>query len=307
MRQPTSTSKRCLYHPLSRVCGDDGAFRAANDNRFAVVSSSDTLGNLTSRSDMLAVSGGESETFCYDKLNRLTNAAMASTCSASGATAVSYDSTGDILTKTGVGTYTYGAGAAGPHAVSAIASCSGCTVNGIASPTYAYDANGNMLTGAGRMVAYTSFNMTLSVAEGTTSVALTYDPEHARIQQVASVGGVAVTTTYYNDPAANVMTEAATQTGQWSWKTYIVADGRIVAQRLTIDGASTSTIRIDGLAPRERAITRPCLEGGGRVGSSAAQNNRPASRANRTVWAVCPARNRNRIPIPGRPDAGPSR
>src|ERR1700722_12827658 len=86
----------------------------------------------------------------------------------------SYDSTGNILTKTGVGTYSYGSGA-GPHALTSIATCSGCTVNGVANPAYTYDANGDMTAGAGRSVGYTSFNMAASISEGSASVALTYD------------------------------------------------------------------------------------------------------------------------------------
>jgi hypothetical protein len=41
-----------------------------------------------------------------------------------------------------------------------------CKVGGTASPTYTYDANGNMLTGAGRTVTYTAANMTHTVNQG---------------------------------------------------------------------------------------------------------------------------------------------
>jgi RHS repeat-associated protein len=116
------------------------------------------------------------------------------------------------------------------------------TVNGVVNPTYTYDADGNMLTGAGRAVAYTSFNSTLSIGQGTTNLALTYDPEHQRIVQNATVGGALTTTTYYNDPASGTMTEEIVQPGQWSWKTYLVVDGRIVAQRVAVDGSSSATM-----------------------------------------------------------------
>jgi len=43
-----------------------------------------------------------------------------------------------------------------------------------------------MTAGDGRSLTYTSFNMTASVAQGSTLLCLTYDSEHARIAQVAT-------------------------------------------------------------------------------------------------------------------------
>jgi RHS repeat-associated protein len=144
-----------------------------------------------------------------------------------------------LRTKSFVGTYTYGAGAAGPHALTSIATCSGCTVNGVSNPVYAYDANGNMTSGAGRTVTDNSFNMTASVAQGTTSETLTYGPDHDRLRQISAVGGVTTNTYYFNDPAANVMVELVETAGVGIWKTYIVADGKIVAQRVTAGSTVT--------------------------------------------------------------------
>ncbi len=81
----------------------------------------DTLGNLQHRWEY---SGSKQlqETFAYDKLNRLTQAQIVG----GAATDVSYDSLGNIASKTGVGTYTYGSNAsgctsaAGPHAVTQV-------------------------------------------------------------------------------------------------------------------------------------------------------------------------------------------
>jgi hypothetical protein len=178
------------------------------------------------RTDMLAVSGRETENFCYDALARLTASTVGGTTSCTGGavSSAAYDALGDITSKSGVGTYTYGAGAAGPHAVTSIAG----TVNGVPSPTFTYDANGNMLTGAGRTVGYTSFNMAGSIADGTTSLALSYDPDHQRIQQIATVAGAATATIYLDDPASGTMNEAVVNSVQ-TWKTYILADGKIVA------------------------------------------------------------------------------
>jgi RHS repeat-associated protein len=90
--------------------------------------------------------------------------------------------------------------------------------------------------GAGRTVAYTASNMTASISEGTANLALSYDPEHARVLQSATIAGAVSTTTYLNDPASNVLTETVHITGKNTWKTYIVADGKIVGLRTTVNG-----------------------------------------------------------------------
>jgi RHS repeat-associated protein len=200
----------------------------------------DQVGNLLTRTDMLAISGGETEVSCYDLLNRLTNADLSNgaSCTGSGATTMTYNTDGGIRSKTGVGTYAYGAGA-GPHALTSITG----TVNGVVNPTFSYDANGNMMSGAGRTVTYTASNMISSMSEGTTNLTLTYDPEHARIQQAATVAGTTITTTYLNDPTADVMTESTHKTGVNTWKTYIVADGKIVGQRVTTSGQTNPDMK----------------------------------------------------------------
>src|ERR1700744_3275030 len=84
------------------------------------------------------------ESFCYDTLNRLTSYALttSTTCpvTASGAVTLSYSTNGNIASKSDVGAYSYGAGAAGSHAVSSING----TVEGVTNPNFLYDGNGNM-------------------------------------------------------------------------------------------------------------------------------------------------------------------
>ena len=95
----------------------------ANDNRFGVVS--------------------------YDALNRLTDSSFGPYCRSAGQQSyyhvgLTYQAGGNIATKSDVGTYGYPSGGQPlPHAVASIASCSGCTVNGVSNPTFAYDGNGN--------------------------------------------------------------------------------------------------------------------------------------------------------------------
>jgi len=66
---------------------------------------------------------------------------------------VGYDAIGNIANKSDVGNYTYDP--ARVHAVASIAP--GAT--GTVTASYSYDGDGNMLTGRGRIVAWTSFDM----------------------------------------------------------------------------------------------------------------------------------------------------
>jgi hypothetical protein len=150
----------------------------------------DVWGDLVYRADALAGTGGLTENFCYDSLNRVTYEGVGSSCNATGRIEVAYDALGDITSKSDIcwtsgGCYTYGAGGAGPHAVTSISStgCSsqnpGCLVNGIANPSFSYDANGNMTctrangtgscgSGAARYATWTSFNMAASISQSGT-------------------------------------------------------------------------------------------------------------------------------------------
>ena len=84
------------------------------------------------------------------------------------------------------------------------------------------DANGNMLSGAGRSVTYTSFNLTATLAQGSANIAFAYDSEHARIVQTSSVTG---TTTYLDDPTSGAMEEQVASGGIATWNDYIRMPG----------------------------------------------------------------------------------
>lgn len=70
----------------------------------------DKAGNLDARHDH---NTGKDEDFTYDALNRLEDVAV----DGSPHLTVGYDAIGNITSKSDVGSYTYGAGTAGPHAV----------------------------------------------------------------------------------------------------------------------------------------------------------------------------------------------
>ena len=174
-----------------------------------------------------------------------------------GGKTTSYDTIGNITAKSDTGTYIYDG--VGPHEVSSITG----TVDSLINPKYSYDANGNLScvssgTGCsgtlGRTVVSTSFNMAAQMIQGSNSLALSYDDQHQRIQQVNTVSDTATTTTVYlNDPSSGAMSErvstAATTPTLWNsfdwggapwggttpntlptWTDYITMDGQIIAQ-----------------------------------------------------------------------------
>ena len=126
----------------------------------------DTIGNLKARTDNLQ---GLTEAYGYDDLNRLV-----SVLGPNGVNSVSYDTIGNILSKDGVGTYSYAS--TRPHAVTSI-------VNGGKTLSYTYDANGNLINGAGRTIEYTSFNKPKLITDGRQTAAYQYDENNNRIMQ----------------------------------------------------------------------------------------------------------------------------
>jgi RHS repeat-associated protein len=174
----------------------------------------DRLGNPLTRIDNDA---GLVETFAYDALNRLTSATASN--NAAPAKTFSYDGIGNILSKSDVGNYTYAPpGSPLPHAVTGI---SGGTI----STTFTYDANGNQVSGLGRAIAYTSFDMPASITQGTRTISFTHDVDHQRFKQVAPEG----TTLYFDEFGvhAELFGGSAPQ-----WRDFLVAGGGTIGQRM---------------------------------------------------------------------------
>jgi RHS repeat-associated protein len=208
----------------------------------------DKLGNLSTRTDAIA---GINETFGYDNLNRLTSASLTGGAGvvASGGTltqGISYDAIGNIKTKTSnvagynIGTYSYnpsGTSSTRPHAVSAVTG----SVNGTTNPSYGYDANGNLETGAGKTVTWTTFNMvnTLSNAGGTAT--FQYGPEQQRtVQSWPNTTSPSSKTIYLFDPHYEKDIQAVTE-----HKHYITTGsgygGRLIAQYTRRSNGSEDT------------------------------------------------------------------
>jgi len=182
----------------------------------------DIIGNLAERQDLRR---GLAEAFTYDNLNRLKTAQVRVNGTVTGTDSFSYDALGNILSKTGVGTYTYGAGSAGPHAVTSI--------SGARPGTFTYDANGNMLSGWGRTIAWSAANLPTQITQGSDTVRFTYAPGGQRILQVES--GLVPRTVVY----AGTMYEKQTAGAAVTHRHFVQAGGETIA--IVNTGASTAT------------------------------------------------------------------
>ncbi|GGC87108.1 hypothetical protein GCM10011396_37990 [Undibacterium terreum] len=143
----------------------------------------DSLGSVTHRTQYWDGVGFD-EVFSYDDLNRISTSDVATEHQI-----YTYTPSGNLLTKSNVGgnaTYQYpnpnsnpGINATTPHGVSSI--------SGIGN--FNYDLNGNLLTGAGRTITWTSFDMPSSIKKGSITDSFVYGPEHQRIRQCKSANG----------------------------------------------------------------------------------------------------------------------
>jgi RHS repeat-associated protein len=128
----------------------------------------DVLGNVKKRTDAAT---GLVENAFYDALNRLDG--FVSTLGANVTnTDVDYAANGNITWKSDVGAYAYGAAGAGPHAVTSAG-----------AHTYTYDANGGMLTGAGRAIQWTAFNQIRRIDQGGQFSEFWFGAAHERVGQ----------------------------------------------------------------------------------------------------------------------------
>ncbi|MDQ1813295.1 Ig-like domain-containing protein [Massilia sp. CCM 9210] len=139
----------------------------------------DVIGSVTNRTHYWDNVGFQ-ETFKYDELNRLSTSQVAGQSEQT----FTYDDAGNLKTKSNVGggsTYVYpapGASAVRPHAVH--------NISGVGA--FGYDANGNLLTGAGRTISWNSFDMPIQIGKGGITANFVYGPEHQRTRQNRSDG-----------------------------------------------------------------------------------------------------------------------
>jgi hypothetical protein len=120
----------------------------------------DLLGNLATRKDVNQ--SNLTESFSYDNLYRLASSSLSTTGTN---LTMSFDALGNITSKSDVGTYTY-------HATKKHQLAS--TSNGW---SFAHDANGNMTSGRGATVTWTSYNYPATIANGADTAAFSYTPD----------------------------------------------------------------------------------------------------------------------------------
>ncbi|MFL0799076.1 MAG: FG-GAP-like repeat-containing protein [Agarilytica sp.] len=169
----------------------------------------DSLGNLDYREDH---KNNFREDFIYDTNNRLKTSAADYGNGDLRTTQVTYDSLGNILTKSGVGSYKYGSqceNGFGPHAV--------CEIRGNKNADYIYDVNGNMTSGDGRSISYTSFDKPDQIIKGLNTTDIYYGPTRSRyfrqdsvdtqITRYTYVGGIYEKVEFLNDGVSINKTE----------------------------------------------------------------------------------------------------
>ncbi|EGG95528.1 Rhs family protein [gamma proteobacterium IMCC1989] len=191
----------------------------------------DAYQNVTSRDDH---ANDIRETYEYDRLDRLTRTDITSATYIStefnGSQTQDYDVLGNITHKSDVGAYTYGTGitnGAGIHAVV-----------GAGNKTYTYDANGNMISGDGRTVAWSSFNKPTLITKNGKSADFSYDASRSRYKKVNHLGD---TTFYVGSLYEKLTKNAGAANESIDEKHYIYANGQLVAEHIVSTNAGVQT------------------------------------------------------------------
>ncbi len=190
----------------------------------------DKVGNLTTRKD---ANQSLSETNLYDGLNRLKSSTVNSSGAGIATQSHTYDDIGNIKTRSGVGTYTYGPTNKLPHAVASIALEAGGTrkydydANGNLTTQVQTDASGNTVTAQGRTISYTSYDMPLAIAKPGLTLNFMYGAGHQRVKQTGTAG----TTIYVHpDAAGGLLYEKETRSdGTVEHRQFISVDGNVIA------------------------------------------------------------------------------
>lgn len=171
----------------------------------------DTRGNLSQRQNYRL---GLTEDFHHDGLDRLEAAEVDSGSGGSSTTALEYGLNGNISSRSDVGSgslWTYHT--AKPHAVT------------LAGPnTYAYDANGNVVSRNGYEIKWTSDNLPWEINGPGKQLFFRYGPSGERFSQDYINGSTIEITEYIGG-----LLEKVTSDGLTDWRHYIEVGGAPVA------------------------------------------------------------------------------
>ncbi len=193
----------------------------------------DAYNNVTYKDDRV---NDIHESYIYDRLDRLTTAAVSSglynNTTFNTTQDLQYNALGNITYKSDVGYYTYTG--TSPHAVN--------NTNGNAARTnYLYDANGNMKSGAGRSMVWNSFNKPVSISKAGKQANFFYGPSRARYKKINHQGD----TTHYLGNYEKIQYAD----GKQEQKHYIYAAGKLVAEEIvsSTEGVQTRYLHQDAL------------------------------------------------------------
>ncbi|MFA6062920.1 MAG: RHS repeat-associated core domain-containing protein [Gallionella sp.] len=128
-------------------------------------------------------------------------------------------------------------------------------MNGSTNPTFSYDANGNMVSGAARTVTWNSFNMPAGISNqtrtGLKTASFLYNPEHERTKEQQSDGSTVITLSPRYDTGLHFekkyIAANGVATGAIEYEHYLYAGGQMFGKYITTtatDGvtqASTAT------------------------------------------------------------------
>ncbi len=207
-----------------------------SNNAQATLFTFDVLGNLSVRTEYYP--GYYYEAYDYDDLNRLTSINYGPVNKT-----YTYDVLGNIKSKSDYGDdYRYAEPVAapndvpaGPHAVTSVYKA------GALVASYRYDLNGNMTSGPGRSISYTSFNLPSQITQGAVTDSFVYDAGHQRILQKSNNGD----TTVYLNPRWDTgihFEKVIHLSAQAEYLHYIYAGGTPVAI-YTVQGNGSSDIK----------------------------------------------------------------
>ncbi len=137
----------------------------------------DAIGNITSIQD--GCHGGNTQSFGYDELNRLTNAQSSSY----GTITFAYDQLGNMTYNSRIGSYTYSG--TKPHAVTQAGD----------DKTYLYDNNGNMTQkdSTQHTIVWNEDNKPQTITDNSQDTRFVYDYQGQRVKKIDANGS---TTTY---------------------------------------------------------------------------------------------------------------
>jgi RHS repeat-associated protein len=176
----------------------------------------DAVDNITQIADQSSTLAAKIANFTYDDLNRLTRASTTAASSTPYVEQYSYNAIGNLLSKTGQGTYTYaGTGFANPHAPTAIG-----------TSTLTYNQNGVLATHNGATYTSNYKSQITAYTKNATTTKYTYDHLGQRLEKARGTGTTTYATAAYEVSPGNSITK------------YIYANGDLIA---TIKGTGATT------------------------------------------------------------------